>query len=160
MEKIYRVPLFVCAAITLAGCASDGQIETVTAEPAPSEIPEEAVYRYGVEVVNPGRVGAALGLPSEQHVLHFAEFYTVGLAAAQSSDMTNASEKDSVEVTEPDEAPANPASSARTTPLPPSQSGDQFTAEPSGEKATGIDSSLEGNPGLTHYETTGTRPPK
>lgn len=160
VNKAYWLALLVSASVFLVGCASNADVEDSVSVEEKSEIPEEAVYRYGVEAVNPGRIGAAYGVPSDQHVLHFAEYYTLGMAQAEVTKEAKVAKKHAVAESHALKSSDSDDADHRTEPQEKSEKADSTDSRDEDVPSESSDSNLDGNPGYDDYEKAGSYPPK
>lgn len=160
VNKAHWLALVASASVFLVGCASNADVEKSVSAEEKSKTPEEAVYRYGVEAVNPGRIGAAYGVPSDQHVLHFAEYYTLGMAQEEVSKEAKVAEEDAVAESHALKSSDSDDADHRTEPQEKSEKADSTDPHDEDAPSESSDANLDGNPGYDDYGKTGSYPPK
>lgn len=154
-----------------AGCSSTVSNDSSFPEPESvqdvSQLPEDAVFRYGVEDFAPERQGAARTQSGNRHVLHYAERYDLAREAyekrveATTKASANVADQPSNEGTKEQQrryqqradqsknVSSDDSSSAKAKPL------DDDETNRSAETAV-----LESNPSADDYEKIGVIPPK
>jgi hypothetical protein len=150
-EKSTLIAVTLLASAVLAGCATN---EAPIDSPEPEPVSEPGIYRFGVEGVDPGRLGAVMSMPHNAHVLHFGERYTLSSQADAQADSTSGEQAASVEAEKeaPQQTSAAPSTHPRVSgdlPMMDKAHGDDATAQP-----------MPANPSGDYYERTGTLPPK